>query len=40
MKKNHSDENTPNAENESEEFVIMCGGIQLLPILPPPDEEE
>ena len=40
MNKNHPDENAPNAENESEEFVTWCGGIKPLPILSPPDEEE
>ena len=26
--------------NEDQQFVICCGGIKPLPILPPPDEEE
>lgn len=26
--------------NEDQQFVTCCGGINPLPILPPPDEEE
>lgn len=25
---------------EDQQFVVVCGGIKPLPILPPPDEEE
>ena len=30
MKKNRSDENTPDAKNQSEVFVVYCGGSDRL----------
>ena len=39
MKKNHSDENTPDAKNQSEVFVVYCGGIRPF-VIPEQTEDE
>lgn len=39
MKKNRSDENTPDAKNQSEVFVVYCGGIQPV-VIPEQKEDE
>ena len=39
MKKNCSDEKTPDAKNQSEVFVIYCGGIRPV-VIPEQTEDE
>ena len=39
MKKNRSDENTPDAKNQSEAFVVYCGGIRSV-VIPEQTEDE